>query len=44
MFFKIEKEMDFLDFDVENYFHSFFVLIKTKSAGVVHNKKILIKI
>ena len=39
MFVKIEKEMDFPDFDVENYFHSFFVLIKTKSQGVVQNEK-----
>ena len=29
---------------MENYLHSFFVLIKTKSPGVVQNKKILIKI
>ena len=28
----------------ESYIHSFFVLIKTKSPGVVQNKKILIKI
>ena len=29
---------------MENYFNSFFVLIKTKSPGVVQHKKILIKI